>query len=90
MVGRAFICYVARQEGQGRKVGFVVSRKVGSAVARNRIRRYLREVYRRHRKDFVEDFHMVVVALPSAAKLTYHQCETAMRHLFREGDVLRG
>ena len=38
--GQAFICYVA--EGQGRKMGMAVSRKVGGAVVRNRVKRYIR------------------------------------------------
>ena len=87
-VGRDFICHVVRREGQGRKFGYAVSRKVGGAVRRNRVKRYLREAYRRHRNEFGADVHMVVVARPSAAQLTYQQCEAAIQRLLREGVAL--
>ena len=62
LVCGAFVCYVDRQTGQGRKLGCVVSRRVGNAVVRNRVKRNIREVYRLHRPDLAVDVHLVVVA----------------------------
>ena len=89
-VGAAFICYVVRRDGQGRKFGFAVSRKVGSAVVRNRVKRYLREFYRTHRAQIDDNAHVVVVARPSAAKLNHEQCFKATERLLGEGEVYRG
>lgn len=49
-----------------RKVGFAVSRQVRTAVKRNRVRRRLREAYRRRRGLFPEDLAMVFVGRPAA------------------------
>jgi len=84
-VGRAFVCYVARRDGQGSKIGCVVSRKVGGAVVRNRIKRYIREAYRTHRSSLGPDAHVVIVARPASAALDYNQCEATIRQLFQEG-----
>ncbi|MDD5708754.1 MAG: ribonuclease P protein component, partial [Kiritimatiellae bacterium] len=89
-VGGAFVCYVVRRAGQGRKMGCTVSRKVGGAVVRNRVKRYLREIYRTHRQRLPEDVHMVIVARPSCVGLSYQQCEAAVRRLLEKGDVLGG
>jgi len=89
-VSDAFICFAVRRAGQGRKIGCAVSRKVGSAVVRNRVKRYIREVYRTHRGEIVDDVHFVVVAKPVSAMLGFHECERTLRRLFQKGDMLDG
>ena len=51
----------------GGRIGITVSRKVGGAVLRNRVKRWIRECYRRRRPDFPADLDLVVVARPGAA-----------------------
>ena len=87
-VGRGFICYVVRQEGQGRKFGVAVSRKVGGAVTRNRVKRFIREAYRTSRKHLIENIQMVVVARPGSASMSFDECREAIGQLFRRGEVL--
>jgi ribonuclease P protein component len=54
-------------EGAGPKVGFVVSRAVGSAVVRNRVKRRLRELMRRRLACLPGGCLLVVRAHPAAA-----------------------
>jgi ribonuclease P protein component len=56
-------------EGTGR-LGVVTSRKVGGAVVRNRVRRFVREVFRRDR-SLLGGFWLVVVARKSAGEATF-------------------
>jgi ribonuclease P protein component len=78
--------------GEGVRVGFTVSRKVGNAVARNRARRRLRaaaaEVMPRHAKaahDFVVIGRSATLTRPYAALVG--DLKTALRRLgaFRDG-----
>lgn len=67
--GKYFLAVLAvRADGGGARVGITVSRKVGKAMTRNRIKRYVRE-YVRHSTCLPGGVDMVIVAKPSAAEL---------------------
>lgn len=51
-----------RSDRELSRLGLVVSRKVGDAVRRNRVKRLLREAFRRHRALFPFPLDIVLVA----------------------------
>jgi ribonuclease P protein component len=57
--------------GQGSRLGVTVGRRVGCAVRRNRIKRVVREVFRRNRELFPANCDVVLVARSGADRLDY-------------------
>jgi ribonuclease P protein component len=51
------------------RVGLSVSRKVGGAVQRNKVKRLLREAFARHERELSPGHDVVVVARPDALEL---------------------
>ena len=70
------------------RAGFVTSKRIGAAVVRNRIRRRLREITRRHQHEFRSGTWMVVIARPAASKATYQQLEDEWLRLARRASIL--
>ena len=66
------VVHLARPDSEDRpRVGYVVSRAVGNAVTRNRVKRRLRELVREQGEVLPAGSFLVVRALPPAAAASY-------------------
>jgi ribonuclease P protein component len=63
------------------RLGITVSRKVGSAVVRNRVKRWVRESYRKMAQAIPRGTDLVVIAKPSAANASYSATAEELRRL---------
>jgi ribonuclease P protein component len=80
--------HVAPRPG-GARVGVVVSKKVGKAVQRNRVRRRLREIVRAKLPGWKEGFDAVVVARAGAAGAEFRELAESLEELARRAHLVR-
>lgn len=66
LVSPLFVLYILPASQPHSRLGLAVSKRIGSAVVRNRVKRRLREVFRRH-KDLLDPPCDIVVVARSAA-----------------------
>lgn len=76
-----------RDSGQSR-VGYSVSRKLGGAVERNRIRRRLKEAFRLSGLGLNKSTDIVLIARGKMKGKSYHEIEKALRSLIRRVEDL--
>jgi ribonuclease P protein component len=56
-------------------MGFSVSKKIGNAVVRNRIKRVLREICRKNMELFPHNYDYIFIARPKIKGFSYQQVE---------------
>ena len=54
-----------------KRLGLKVTKKVGNAVTRNRLKRIFRELFRLHQEKLPERCDLVIVAYPSLTAMNY-------------------
>ena len=87
--GQSITLAVARLPEEPRvRIGIITSRKVGGAVVRNRVRRRLREIVRRHQGELIDGIWLVVIASSRSARATYQSLEDDWLRLARRASIL--
>ena len=83
------VLYARRNRTESNRVGITVSKKLGKAHIRNRIRRRLREVYRLNEARFQPGWDIVVVARAKALDAPFRDLTAAYLSLAKKAGVLR-
>ncbi len=65
------------------RLGITVSKRVGGAVVRNRVKRLLREVFRHCKDRLPQGLQLVIVAKADAAQLDFQRTRTEFLELCR-------
>jgi ribonuclease P protein component len=88
---RQFVVVVLSRKTPGPpRIGVSVSRKVGKAVVRNRIRRLVKEVTRHWIPYLKPETDIVVIARAPAASMDYRQVKSSLRHVFQRAKLFHG
>lgn len=83
------VLYARANRTSGNRIGLTVSKKLGCAVVRNRVRRRLREVYRLHEEQFSPGWDIVVVARSRCVDADFGKLTNAYLSLAEKAGILR-
>ncbi len=83
------ILAAAPNGGEATRVGLTVGKKIGSAVARNRVKRVLREVARARLERLRPGYDVVLIGRPDTAGAGLEPVGAALDGLLRRADLLR-
>ena len=80
---RQFIVYLLKGEQEEFRLGLSVSKKVGNAVARNRVKRYIRQAFLELKDDLLPNADYIIIARPQAANLDFHESKKSLEHVLK-------
>ncbi|AEG62102.1 ribonuclease P protein component [Desulforamulus ruminis] len=81
---RYLVLYMFPNKGNGRRFGFSISKKVGKAVCRNRLRRILKEICRLNLDRFPDGQDYIFIVRQPSCDQDYHQLEKHLWHVFEK------
>ncbi|SDI49980.1 ribonuclease P protein component [Natribacillus halophilus] len=85
-----FVLYVLDKPGQSHfRFGVTVGRKLGTAVTRNRLKRWIREMMREHQDAVQADKDYIIIGRKPLLSMKYHTASKSFAHVFKRAGVWR-
>ncbi|WAA12296.1 ribonuclease P protein component [Fervidibacillus halotolerans] len=80
---RQFIIYRLENERDHFRIGLSVSKKIGNAVVRNRIKRYIRQVFHELEQEIRPSYDLIIIARKPAKDMDYHEVKQSLIHVLK-------
>jgi ribonuclease P protein component len=90
IANRLIVLYHLENNKSKRRIGYSVSKKIGKAVTRNRVKRLFREAYRHNNDKLLSGIDMVLIARKPIADASYQQVEKRLVELFNKANLIKG
>ncbi|MCU9593871.1 ribonuclease P protein component [Caldibacillus thermolactis] len=86
---RQFIIYKYKnQDIDHFRIGLSVSKKIGNAVIRNRVKRYIRQVFTELKEDINDQYDYIIIARKPVAEMDFFQVKKSLIHVMKIAKVL--
>jgi ribonuclease P protein component len=87
---RQFVVYSLEKEEQDFfRIGLSVSKKLGNAVTRNRIKRYVRQSVMEMQDQLLKGNDYVIIARKPVAEMDFFEVKKSLTHVLKVGKVLK-
>jgi len=87
---KQFVVYATRKEGQATfRAGISVSKKLGNAVVRNRVKRLIREAIASLEAEIKPGLDLVIIARPGLEEMSLESIRSSLVHVLKRAKVLK-
>lgn len=88
---RQFVIYILKKENQKNfRIGLSVSKKIGKAVKRVEIKRYIRQAFHEMYPYIESEYDYVIIARKPAAEMNFHEVKKSLEHVLKIAKVIKG
>ncbi|WP_416148065.1 ribonuclease P protein component [Salipaludibacillus sp. HK11] len=90
VANRQFVVYqLVGDEKASIRFGLSVSKKIGNAVMRNRIKRLMKEILRELSPEMYQNRDIVIIARKPTADMDYYQMKKSLTHVMKVAKLFR-
>lgn len=86
---RQFVVYSLQKDEQSHfRIGLSVSKKIGNAVMRNQIKRYIRQAFHELDADLKQNYDFIIIARKPTADMDFFEIKKSLIHVLKLSKVL--
>ncbi len=80
---------VLKEREKNSRIGVSIKRNIVNSVKRNRIRRVLKEIFRKNREKLKKDYDIFIIVKKDISSKTYDEIENNFFTLLAKGEALK-
>lgn len=81
--GKYIITYLMPNQQNINRIGFIIKKDIGKAVLRNKIKRQLREIWRKRCHQLISGYDIIVFAKQKITQASYQDMEIELERLLQ-------
>ncbi|UCZ53253.1 ribonuclease P protein component [Bacillus shivajii] len=90
VANRQFVVYQLKKQDQHNiRIGLSVSKKLGNAVTRNRIKRVIREVMKEYLPKLHQNYDLIIIARKPVTNMDYEEVKKSLNHVLNRAKLIR-
>ncbi|RPF51134.1 ribonuclease P protein component [Aquisalibacillus elongatus] len=83
------IYYYEKNDQNHFRVGLSVGKKIGNAVKRNEIKRYLRHAFIELEDSIKPNYDLVIIARKPTSQMSFHEVKKSLTHVLKRSNMFR-
>ena len=85
---RNLVLYKRKNNLEYSRIGISVSKKIGNAVIRNKVKRRIREISRLHLHRIKDGYDLIFIPKKNVVDISYEELESAFIHILKISNML--
>lgn len=87
---RQFVVYSLQRNDQTHfRIGLSVSKKLGNAVKRNQIKRYIRQAFHELDQELKPNYDFIIIARKPTAEMSFFEIKKSLMHVLKLSRVVK-
>ncbi len=87
---RQLVLYFLKKPNQSHfRIGLSVSKKIGNAVMRNQVKRYLRQAFHELEEDIRQDYDLIIIARKPTNQMNFHEMKQSLNHVLKRSKLFK-